>query len=259
MAAEEETADISRYRFNVDQFYKMAEVGILPQEGREELLKGVVWDRSPLVRNRPHPALKGGVTRYLNKIEGLEEEFDAQIHKYTVDEYHVMGETGILTKDDRVELIEGEIVLMPPIGSPHASIVDRITRMFVLGLANYEAIVRVQGPTVLPNNAEPEPDLQVLRETTDFYREGHPSPPDVLLSVEVADPTLRFDRSVKIPLYSLGQIRETWLIDVQAEVVEVYRDPSPTGYSTVSEFRRGEPVSPEAFPEVAFAVDDIFG
>ena len=90
--------EISRYKFNVDQYYKMAEVGILPQEGREELINGAVWDPSPLVRNRSHPSLKGGVTRFLNELAGLREEFDARIHKYTVEEYHVMGETGILTR-----------------------------------------------------------------------------------------------------------------------------------------------------------------
>ena len=109
---------VSRYRFNVDQYYKMAEAGILPWEGSEELLAGAVWDRSPLVRNRCHPSLDGGVTRFLNEMEGIAEEFDACIHKYTAEEYQEMGKAGILTSDDRVELIDGEIVLMPPMLSP---------------------------------------------------------------------------------------------------------------------------------------------
>ena len=121
--------EVTRYKFTVDQYHKMAEVGVLPREYGAKLLDGVVWDRSPLVRNRCHPALKGGVTRFLNEAAGLAEEFDAQIHKYTAAEYQVMGKTGILTGDDRVELIDGEIVLVPPIGSSHQETVDELNRV----------------------------------------------------------------------------------------------------------------------------------
>ena len=111
MEAKSRATEVSRYRFNADQYHRMKAVGILPMERGVELLAGVVWDPSPLVRNRCHPALKGGITRFLNELVGLSEELDAQIHKYTADEYEMMGVEGILTEDDRVELIDGEIVL----------------------------------------------------------------------------------------------------------------------------------------------------
>ena len=166
MEEKNKPTEVTRYRFTADQFYRMAEVGILPAEGREELLNGVVWDRSSLVRNRCHPALKGGVTRFLNEAAGIDAELDAQIHKYTAEEYQVMGETGILTGDDRVELIDGEIVLAPPIGISHQETVDEFTELFVARFSGV-ARVRVQGPVRLSERAEPEPDLMLLRRRPD--------------------------------------------------------------------------------------------
>ncbi len=177
---------VSRYKFNVDQFYKMAEVGILPWEGREELLAGVVWDRSPLVRNRCHPSLNGGITRFLNELEGISEEFDAHIHKYTAEEYQEMGMAGILTLDDRVELIDGEIVLMPAMLSPHAAAVARNSSFFVRLLGDDQAVVWSQLPIRFLDNGEPEPDLALLKPRPDFYRNSLPTNRDALLAVEMS-------------------------------------------------------------------------
>ena len=250
--------EVTRYKFTVDQYHKMAEVGVLPREHGAKLLDGVVWDRSPLVRNRCHPALKGGVTRFLNEAAGLAEEFDAQIHKYTAAEYQVMGETGILTGDDRVELIDGEIVLVPPIGSSHQETVDELTEFFVTRFSGL-ARVRVQGPVRVGEGGEPEPDVTLLRRRPESYRSVHPGPSDVLLAVEVSDTTLRYDRNTKVPYYAFHGIAEVWLVNLREDVIEVYREPSGGAYLQVTQARRGETLSPQAFPDVALPVEDLLG
>jgi Uma2 family endonuclease len=122
-------------------------------------------------------------------------------HLFTVDEYHRMGEAGIFGEDDRVELIEGEIIEMSPIGSPHAARVKRLTQLLVRRLGT-RAIVQVQDPVVLSQLSEPQPDLAVVKARADFYAAGHPQPTDILLVVEVADTSRVFDRNVKAPLYA---------------------------------------------------------
>ena len=250
--------EVTRYKFTVDQYHQMAEVGILPWEGKEELIDGVVWDRSPLVRNRCHPALKGGVTRFLNEAAGIDEDFDSHIHKYTAEEYHVMGETGILNKNDRVELLDGEIVLMPPIGSSHQESVDEFTELFVTRFSGV-ARVRVQGPVRLGETGEPEPDVMLLRRRPDSYRSAHRGPGDVLLAVEVSDTTLRYDRNTKVPYYALHGIPEVWLVNLPEDIIEVYREPSGGAYSQVRQARRGETLTPQAFPDAPLPVEELLG
>ncbi|HBH00339.1 MAG TPA: Uma2 family endonuclease [Candidatus Rokubacteria bacterium] len=178
---------------------------------------------------------------------------------FTAEEYHRMGEAGILHDDDRVELIEGEIVEMAPIGSPHAGTVDRLNRLFTSRLGE-RAIVRVQGPVLLAAvESEPEPDLALLLPRPDFYTTGHPEPPDVLLALEVMDTSVERDRRVKLPLYARAGIAETWLVDLNTGCVEVYRRPGPAGYQDSRVARRGESLAPHAFPDVALAVADLLG
>ncbi len=257
MEAKSKTTEVSRYRFNADQYDKMKEVGILPMERGVELLGGVVWDPSPLVRNRCHPALKGGVTRFLNEIEGLHEELDEQIHKYTADEYQAMGIEGILTEDDRVELIDGEIVLMPPMLDPHAFAISRLIVLFGSLFMETRATPWVQCPIRSSYNGQPEPDLALLR--PDLRLGRLPTPQDVLLVVEVSDSTLRSDRNVKVPLYALNGISEMWLVNLQEDVVEVHRKPEGGVYLEMTRLRRGDKISPSAFPDVVLEVVDILG
>ena len=259
MSSEAKKGEVSRYKFNVDQFYKMSEVGILPSEGREELLSGVVWDRSPLVRNRCHPSLNGGITRFLNELEGIDEEFDAHIHKYTAEEYQEMGKAGILTLDDRVELIDGEIVLMPPMLSRHAAAVLRNDYLFKGLFSMEQALVWIQLPIRLLNNGEPEPDIALLKPRPDFYRNSLPTNHDVLLAVEMSDATLRLDRNVKLPLYALHGIPELWLVNLREDTLEVYRNPEGSAYRDSARLGRGDSVSPQAFPTVVLEVGDILG
>ena len=178
--------------------------------------------------------------------------------KFTVKQYHQMAEAGILTEDDRVELIRGEIVEMTPIGRRHAACVDRLNEMFILRLAQ-ATIVRVQNPVELDDNSEPQPDLVLLRRRADFYEAGHPQAEDILLLVEVADTTVETDRDVKILLYANSGIAEVWLVDINAQCLEVYRQPSENGYQIIQKYYRGQTVTIQAFSEVSFTVDEVLG
>ena len=177
--------------------------------------------------------------------------------RFTVDEYHRMAEAGILGEDDRVELLEGEIVEMSPIGWRHQACVDRLTQWLVPALQG-RAILRPQGPIRLGEDSAPQPDLVVLRPRADFYAEGGPGPGDVLWLVEISDTSLRYDRDVKVPLYARYGIPEVWLVDLEGEQVLVYRDPrSEGGYRLAEVFGRGARLAPRAFPDLELAVDEI--
>lgn len=176
--------------------------------------------------------------------------------RFTVHEYHQMAEAGILTEDDRVELIEGEIVDMAPIGSQHAASVARLTVLF--SRVQGRGIVWVQNPIRLGEHSEPQPDLTLLKPRADFYAKAHPGPEDVLLVVEVSDTSAEYDREVKLPLYAQAGIPEVWLVDLATEGVEVYRTPTPQGYREARQLRRDQRLAPQAFPTLDLAVDDLF-
>lgn len=190
-------------------------------------------------------------------VEVLERSLARARHKLTVDEFHRMGEAGILDEDDRVELLEGEIFDMAPIGSRHASIVDFLTERFTLA-ARQRLLVRTQGPLQIPPHNEPLPDLLLLEPRADRYRDALPRPADVLLVVEVSDSTLDRDRDVKIPLYGRHGIPEAWLINVQQKTVSMYRQPGPEGYLHLVELREGSAAA-ECLPDGAIPLAELFG
>ncbi len=179
--------------------------------------------------------------------------------RFTTEEYHKMGEHGILAEDDRVELIAGEIVEMSPIGPPHAGHVARLNA--VLGrLAGDRAIVWVQTPVDLDDYSEPQPDVVLLRPRADFYTTVHPCPADVLLLIEVADSSLDYDRNVKVPLYARAGVPEVWLVDLTgAGRVEVYQNPSGAGYGRLLRPSREDVVPLPGLEGVTLAVADILG
>ncbi|MBI4498167.1 MAG: Uma2 family endonuclease [Chloroflexi bacterium] len=177
--------------------------------------------------------------------------------RFTVDEYYRMAKAGILSEDDRVELIDGEIIQMPPIGPRHAWCVDRLTELFVRTFSD-AAQVRVQNPVRLSQYSEPQPDLALLRRQPK-YAAAHPTPEDILLAVEVSDTSAAFDRRVKAPLYARSGIGELWLVHLSQNTVTVYQDPTPDGYRAVRTVHRGERLAPLAFPERELAVTDILG
>jgi Uma2 family endonuclease len=167
-----------------------------------------------------------------------------------------VGEARILHEDDRVELIEGEIVEMAAIGTRHFACVNQLNRLLVRGVGD-AAIVSVQNPVRLDERTEPQPDLTVLRVRD--YRESLPLPEDVLLLIEVSDTTLRYDRGVKLPLYARAGIREVWIVDLPGETAERHTDPSGDGYRRTEQARRGQALAPLAFPKLALRVDDLLG
>jgi len=179
-------------------------------------------------------------------------------YRFTVAEYDRMIEAGIFGEDDRVELIDGEILQMSPIGQGHASVVRRMNWL-LMKLVGDAAIVDVQNPIHLDEYGEPRPDLALLAPRSDFYREDHPDARDVLLLIEVADSSLDFDRQIKLPRYARAGIPEVWLVNLNADLVEVHRDPMVDGYRTVEVRRRGEWLTPLAFPGHEVAVTEILG
>lgn len=178
--------------------------------------------------------------------------------RFTVSEYYRMAAAGILTEDDRVELIDGEIVEMAPIGHRHAACVDRLTQIFVHRFADV-AQTRVQNPIHLSEHTEPQPDLTLLHPRADFYASGHPTPEDIFLVIEVAETSVEVDRRIKMPLYARSRIPEAWLVDLEQETLTTYRDPTPSGYATIRVLRCGERLAPLAFPDRELVVGDIFG
>ncbi|MCP4400542.1 MAG: Uma2 family endonuclease [bacterium] len=179
-------------------------------------------------------------------------------HWFSVEEYGLLSDAGILHEDDRLELIEGRIIDMAPIGSAHAGSVNRLLGIFV-NLFQDRAIVSVQNPVQLDAYSEPQPDLMLLRPRDDFYAERHPEPEDVLLLLEVADTSLDYDRNVKIPLYAGHAIQEVWLLNLRDQTIEVYRAPSSAGYENILTLRGQQHVNPQTFPEVMLHVAQILG
>jgi Uma2 family endonuclease len=179
-------------------------------------------------------------------------------HWLTVDDYYRMAEVGILAPDARVELIEGEIIDMAPPGSPHAAVVDRLTRIFVRA-AGDAAIVRVQNPVRLSVYSEPQPDLALLRPRDDFYAAHHPQPADALLVVEVADSSLRFDRDTKMGLYAQHGIPEAWLVDLRGRRLIRYCAPQQGQYTVVDEPDLGSALRTTALPDIVLELHDLFG
>jgi Uma2 family endonuclease len=181
--------------------------------------------------------------------------------RFTVDEYYKMAEVGILRPDERVQLIDGEIVEMPPEGPGHSSHIDRLNDVFWPRFSG-AAVVRIQHPVQLGVGSMPEPDVALALRPTERalpYLTRHPGPNEILLAVEVADSSLAFDLGAKSLDYARHNIPDLWVLDLRGDRLVVHRDPTPTGYANVTEFRRGDSVAPLAFPEATIPVDELLG
>jgi Uma2 family endonuclease len=176
----------------------------------------------------------------------------------TVAEYHRMGEVGILTRDDRVELIEGELIAMSPIGSEHSGTVNAMTYRLVQAVGD-RGVVAVQNPVQLDDLSEPQPDFSVLKPREDFYRRATPRPDDVLLIVEVADTSLAYDRGVKRSLYARHGIPEFWIVNLAGNEIEVCRSPEGEQYTSVSRIGREGILELQLLPGVAIPVATLLG
>lgn len=179
-------------------------------------------------------------------------------HLISVDAFHQMGETGILGPADRVELIDGEIIDMLPIGVLHAAIVDVLVRHS--GRRAGEAVlIRCQNPLRLDDISEPEPDIAILRPRADLYTTTHPGPADVLLVIEVADTSLTYDLGTKVPLYARHGIPEVWVIDAATRQTRVFRQPTKSpeaGYPARSGYAEEVSVGPHEAVSCTGVVND---
>jgi Uma2 family endonuclease len=175
---------------------------------------------------------------------------------FTVHDYHRMGDAGILLEDDRVELINGEIIAMSPIGNPHNAAVDRANRALVRA-AGDSAIVRIQGSVQLNLYNEPQPDIVLLKPKDDFYAKDGASPPDIILIVEMADSSLKYDRGLKVELYAEMGVAEYWVADLNGGCVFAYSGPGEKSYGVVRQFRKGEVLAPELLPECRIPVEAL--
>ncbi|HEX3549525.1 MAG TPA: Uma2 family endonuclease [Candidatus Elarobacter sp.] len=176
----------------------------------------------------------------------------------SVDEYNQMAEVGILARDERVELLDGDVIVVPPHGPPHFSTVLRMGQRLTLGLAT-RADVSVQLPIIVSERSEPEPDIAILAKREDCYASGLPHPPDVFAIVEVADSSLPVDAGKKLKIYAEAGIPEYWIVDVPRGAVIVHRDPVGSLYDSIRTAYRGASVSFAAFPGETFTVDELIG
>ena len=177
-------------------------------------------------------------------------------HLFTVADYHRMSEIGLFQDTPRVELIQGQIIDMVAIGSPHFGMVNRLNRLLV-PLVGARGLVSVQNPVRLDGGSEPQPDVAVLKPRADDYETGAPGPGDVLLLIEVADTSLDFDRSVKAPLYARSGIAEYWIVNLPERVVEVHREPTGGRYALVRPAGLGDILDLLMLPGLALAATDL--
>ncbi|MCB0074347.1 MAG: Uma2 family endonuclease [Caldilineaceae bacterium] len=191
----------------------------------------------------------------------LAQSVDDQIttkHPLTVEFYLQMLKQGILQEDDRVELLNGEIFDMSPVGSSHAAVVDRLN-FWLSQAAGVSAIVRIQSPIRLSNYAMPEPDVTLLRPRPDFYADAHPGPEDVLLIVEVSDTSLAYDTERKLPAYGAAGIPEVWIVNLNADCIDRHITPTTHGYRLRERLVPGDHLAPGCLADASFAVAGILG
>ncbi|MEP7337179.1 MAG: Uma2 family endonuclease [Acidobacteriota bacterium] len=177
---------------------------------------------------------------------------------FTTVEYHQMTAAGVFDEDDRLELIDGEIVEMSPIGPRHVAAVNRLNRVLSLQLADI-AIISVQNPVELSRYSEPQPDLTLLKWRDDFYATALPTVADVLVAIEVSDTTVEKDRGLKIPSYARAGLTESWLIDLFNDHIEIHSQPSSGVYQEIRIILRGQPIVSKTIPQLRLNADDILG
>ena len=188
----------------------------------------------------------------------IAENFKIPVRRWrlTVEDFHRMGEAGIFTEDDRVELIDGELIEMPPIGPKHVDTVNRLNRLFDRHVGD-DKLVSIQNPVYLDRYGEVYPDVTILRERN--YSDTNPRPSDVLLIIEVSDSTLGYDRDTKIPRYAAHGIQEVWIINVPERYVEIYRElrPEEQRYASCERIEGGE-IFAHGVPEVTLDLNMLW-
>ena len=185
-------------------------------------------------------------------------EAEVATYRFSIEEFNKLGEAGIFDEDDRVELLDGEIIVMSPIGSQHAGISMRLHWTLQRRLGD-RVLVNGQNPAVLDDFSEPLPDITLLKPKSDFYTSAHPRPEDIFLLIEVSDSTLRYDRGRKLRKYAERKLTEVWVVHVKQGVIEQFREPIAGEYSLSETLERSQKISLAAFPEIEFLVEDLIG
>ncbi len=185
-------------------------------------------------------------------------ELELTRRRFTVAAYLRMVEAELFVEGERVELIHGDLIEMSPIYITHISTLNRPVWMLSNALGK-QVILSVQNPVQLSEDSLPQPDVAVFRFQEEFYSEQHAKPEDILLIIEVADSSLRYDQRVKSKLYGTAGIADYWIVNLPERQIEVYREPRPNGYRTVTTCAPGETLSPLAFPDVVQQVEQIMG
>ncbi len=175
---------------------------------------------------------------------------------FTVDEYHAMGDAGVFSPEEHVELLDGEILTMAPVGPRHAGEVNRLTHLLITTFGT-RAVVQVQNPVRLDDLSEPQPDIALLRRRHDFYDSRHARPADVLALIEVAETSLAYDRGKKLKAYACRGIADYWIVDLHGARIVVHRKPSAAGYAAEFSVSRGASLAFESFPDDSLLVDDL--
>ena len=176
--------------------------------------------------------------------------------KFNTENYEQMFKSGILTPQDKVELIRGEIIEMSPIGLKHAATVIRLTNFLPLLLGN-KVLISVQNPVQLNDYSQPEPDLAILENRDDFYLAKRPTIKDIILLIEVADSSIKYDKEIKLPLYAENKVQETWIINLNNDTIEVYRQPKNNFYQQIQILTKTEEISCLAFPEIIIPITSL--
>jgi Uma2 family endonuclease len=177
-------------------------------------------------------------------------------HRTSVKEYYRMAETGVLEPDARVELLDGEIIEMSPIGPFHGSVTNFLMELF-MSKSKGRWITGVPGPVRLDDHSEPQPDLMLLKPSSNFYRKRHPRAEDVFLLVEISDTSLEKDQEKKLPAYARAGIAEVWIVNLNELTIEVYRQPRFSGYSSKVVLQAGDKASPQRFPDAKVDVAEL--
>ncbi|NCO75182.1 MAG: Uma2 family endonuclease [Cyanobacteria bacterium] len=177
--------------------------------------------------------------------------------KFDIEEYHQIINIGIFKEDYTIELIKGEIFEMSPVGFKHASCVNKLNQFFSLQFG-HEVIISVQNPIKLNNNSEPQPDLVLLKPREDFYGTQHPTPDDIFLLIEVADSSIEYDRNVKLPIYAESKIQEVWLIDLNQNFLETYKNPEANYYQNMQKLSNNNIVTLNFPHKIDINVNNLF-
>lgn len=220
--------------FNVDEYFRMAQTGILSEDDRVELIEGRVLEMDSHCGREPGAP-----------------------HMFTVHDFERMAEVGILTEDDRVELIRGDILEMAPIGSRHSACVQNLNRLLSSKVDPERVFVRIQDAVRLDPETQPQPDVALVRFRADLYRFRHPGSDEILLLIEVADSSWSYDRWVKIAMYARARVPEVWLVNLGENSIETFREPAGDHYEEHHVLKKGDSLYPRLHPEFLLTVDEI--